>query len=616
MIVLGYSGFTRDSRLAKGVRSPLARPHQDFDSLFAFRDGEVPFPMFPLGYLGHDASAAIVSDGRVLACAAEERFTRTKHSLNLAGNTLLPRRAIAYCLETLDITMDDVDVVAHYCDFNPAAIAKRLELIRPGLSPDDAAKVEASYGDLYTHMMSHEAVLRQWESMMGRPPKDLIFVPHHEAHAASAYFPSGFDEALILTLDGTGETESSLLAFAKDHAMTELDRVQLPTSLGTLYLVITVFLGFKSLGDEYKVMGLSGYGDPKPYRDFFRSIVRLEENGRYSIPALGRLDFRELVTENLGPPRPPGEPLQARHSDIAAALQESLHEAVLHTLKNARFFTGADALCMAGGVALNCLLNAAVARSGLFKDIFVQPAASDEGCSVGAAMHVCCKRAGSAAHRCLHWEDVYLGPEYRPQEILDALVAKEDKLEWSIPGSLSRRVAQEIARGKVVGWFQGRMEFGPRALGNRSILGDPRDPGMKDRINAKVKRREPFRPFAPAVLEEEAADYFDLLGLPDSPFMLFAVPVKGAKTGVIPAVTHVDGTSRVQTVSRATNPRFWQLIADFEDLTGVPVILNTSFNVRNEPIVCSPADAIQCFLSTEIDALAIGDFLVFKRDKD
>lgn len=613
MVVLGYSGFTRDSRLASTSRSPLARPGQDFETIFTFRDGEVPFSMFPLGYLGHDASAAILVDGEVRACAAEERFTRTKHSLNLAGNTLLPRRAINYCLDALRIGPADVDVVAHYCDFGGAAIGRRLDLLRPFLSAEDASRVEASYEGLYTSMMSHDAVLRQYESLTGSRPKELAFVRHHDAHAASAFYPSGLEESLILTLDGTGETESSLLAFGSRSEITELRRTDLPTSLGTLYLLITVFLGFKSLGDEYKVMGLSGYGDPRPFRDFFRSVIDLGEDGVYATPSLGRLDFKELVIENLGRPRGPLEPVEARHADIAAALQESLHDAVLHTLKSARSDTRADSLCLAGGVALNCLLNASIARSGLFKRVFVQPAASDEGGSVGAALHAYHRLAGGRARRGDRWEHVYFGPEYGNDEILEALRRAQGRLEWSVPASLAGRVAGELARGKVVGWFQGRMEFGPRALGNRSILGDPRDPGMKDRINAKVKRREAFRPFAPAVLEEEAAEYFDLLGLADSPFMLFAVPVKAQKRATIPAVTHVDGTSRVQTVSRQTNPRFWELIAEFKKATGVPVILNTSFNVRNEPIVCSPDDAIQCFLSTDIDALAMGDYLVLKR---
>ena len=613
MIVLGYAGFTRDSRLAPGLRSPLAKPNQDFETIFTFRDGEVPFSMFPLGYLGHDASAAILVDGTVRACAAEERFTRTKHSLNLAGNTLLPRRAVRYCLESLKIGVSDVDVIAHYCDFGPLAIGRRLDLLRPFLSAEDAARVGRSYQGVYGNMMSHEAVARQCEGMTGRRPNELVFVRHHDAHAASAFYPSGFEEALILTLDGTGETESSLLALGRGREITELRRTYLPTSLGTLYLVITVFLGFKSLGDEYKVMGLSGYGDPRPFRDFFASIVERRENGGYATPALGRLNFKELVIENLGPPRRPSEPIQPRHANIAAALQESLQETVLHTLRSAHRDTGADSLCLAGGVALNCLLNASIARSGLFKRIFVQPAASDEGGSVGAALHAYHRLAGKDAKQDGHWDHVYFGPEYGNGEILAALALVQDKLDWSVPEFLPGRTAGLLEKGKVVGWFQGRMEFGPRALGNRSILGDPRDPGMKDRINAKVKRREAFRPFAPAVLEEEAAAYFDLLGLPDSPFMLFAVPVKAGRRQMLPAVTHVDGTSRLQTVSRRTNPRFWDLIAEFGKLAGVPAVLNTSFNVMDEPIVCTPEDAVRCFLSTEIDALAIGDFLVFKK---
>ena len=614
MIVLGYSGFTRDSRLASGNRSLFAKANQGFENLFSFREGEIPFPLFPLGFFGHDASAALVVDGEVVACAAEERFTRTKHSLNLAGNTLLPKNAVAYCLNFAGLKIDNVDIIAHYCDFQESTIEERFRLVRPFLSAQKAALVQDAYQRVYQKMLRRESVIAQLSQMQGIVPKSFLPVRHHEAHAASAFYLSGFDESLILTLDGTGELESSLLAVGSGSAMRELSRVFLPTSLGTIYLILTVYLGFHSLGDEYKVMGLAAYGEPERYRSFFDSLILLENDGRYSTPLSARADFKDLLVRALGEPRRPDAAVEGRHADIAAALQEALQRAVLHTLKHARAATGLDRLCLAGGVALNCSLNGAIARSGLFQDIFVQPAASDEGCSVGAALHAFHQAAGRGPPGSTkRWEHVYLGPGYSQEEILQALQRHGENLRWLPQEDIAGAAAARLARGQVVGWFQGRMEFGPRALGNRSILGDPRDEAMKDRINAKVKRREPFRPFAPSVLEEEASAYFDLSGLASSPFMLFTLPVRAEQRPLIPAVTHVDGTARIQSVSRQANPLFWELIWKFKQLTGIPLVLNTSFNVRNEPIICSPEDAIRCFLSTDIDCLAIDRYLVEKR---
>ncbi len=613
MYTLGYSGFTRDARAGPGIRSPLAKTRQTFDSIFDFREGEVPFSMFPLGYFGHDASAALLRDGNVIACAAEERFTRLKYSLNLAGNTLLPRHAIEYCLRAGGISIHDVGMVAHYCDFTSDVVEKRCDLLRPYCSPGEAACVEESYRQVFQNMMATEVVREQFCRMTGEVP---LFVPvrHHLAHAASAYYPSGFDEALILTIDGTGEIESSLLAVGRGDVITELRSALLPTSLGELYLIVTVYLGFKSLGDEYKVMGLASYGDPGKFRDVFQDLVHLDGNGSYSTPRLATPGLRELLLLRLGPARDPQAPFEGRHADVAAALQGALQEAILHTLRSARDETGMPNLCMAGGVALNCTLNGAIARSGLFRNVFVQPASSDEGCSLGAALYASARAGKMVGAPDRRWDHVYWGPEYSCAEILASLESLKDRLCWERSPSITTTAAESLASGKVVGWFQGRMEFGPRALGNRSILADPRDAAMKERINAKVKRREPFRPFAPAVIEEVAPEYFHMTGMRSSPFMLFTVAVREEKRSVIPAVTHVDGSARIQTVSRKTNPRFARLIEEFGTLTGVPVLLNTSFNVKNEPIVCSPKDALLCFLSTDIDCVALGDFFVRKRE--
>jgi carbamoyltransferase len=612
MWTLGYSGFTRDARLGRGFRSPYAKTKQDFKSIFDFRDGEVPFSMFPLGYFGHDASAALLHDGDIVACAAEERFTRVKYSLNLTGNTLLPRHAIEFCLKQGGITIGDVDVVAHYCNFTQSAIEQREQLLKPSLAADEIELVNRSYAEIFRTMMDPRVVMEHFEGMTGVCPKEFVPVRHHLAHAASAFYPSGFDEALILTLDGTGELESALLSIGRGNTISELAATFLPTSLGALYLIITVYLGFKSLGDEYKVMGLASYGDPKRYRGIFEHLVTLNGNGSHDTPLLARSELQEFLLRTLGPARTHDGSFENRHADIAASLQESVNKAVVHMLAQARTETGLQDLCLAGGVALNCTLNGVLARSGLFRRIFVQPAANDEGCSVGAAMYVTRSRLREKMVPAQQWTHVYWGPEYTEKEILEVLETERGRVVWSRVDSITQTIAREIARGNVAAWFQGRMEFGPRALGNRSILGDPRDAAMKDKINETVKRRESFRPFAPAVLAEDATAYFDMTGLQDSPFMLFAVPVLEHMKEVIPAVTHVDGTARIQTVSRKTNPRFWQLIAAFKELTGVSVLLNTSYNVKNEPIVCSPRDALTCFLSTNIDCAAIGDFFVQK----
>jgi carbamoyltransferase len=612
MFVLGYSGFTRDSRMGVGQRSTFAKTDQGFDSIFEFRDGEVPFSMFPLGYFGHDASATLLKDGCVVACAAEERFTRVKYSLNLAGNTLLPRNAIRYCLNAAGIGIQDVDLVAHYCGFTPALVQRRLDLLRPFLTADQADTVRRSFSQVYDGMMDRQVVVRQFAEMTGMAPRVFVPVRHHLAHAASAFFPSGFDEALILTIDGTGEVESAMTGIGRNGQIEHLGSTLLPTSLGALYLIVTVFLGFRSLGDEYKIMGLASYGDPSRYRNVFRSLVVTDHSGKYYTPGLAEPGLKELFLREFGPPRLHNDPVEARHADIAAALQEALNNAVLGVLSSAREGTGQRNLCMAGGVALNCTMNGVIARSGLFDRIFVQPAAGDEGCSVGAAYAAAMAAGVIPSENVMSWNHAHWGPAFTDEDVVRALNDHADLVRWRRCPKIASVVAEELSRGRVAGWFQGRMEFGPRALGHRSILADPRDARMKDLLNEKVKRRESFRPFAPAVLEERASDYFDMTGLGTSPFMLFTVPVREDARALIPAVTHVDGTARVQTVSRDTNPLFWSLISEFGRITGVPVVLNTSYNVRNEPIVCTPADALRCFLGTEIDCVALGEYFVEK----
>jgi carbamoyltransferase len=612
MYVLGYSGFTRDSRFSLGSRNPFAKTRQGFDNIFNFREGEIPFQLFPLGFFGHDAAAALIKDGKIIACAAEERFNRVKYSLNLAGNTLLPQNAIKYCLDSARITIDDVDIIAHYCDFTIPVIKKRLSLLKPFVSKEKFLLIRESYQNIYDHMMDRDVLINQFQKMTGQCPKSFVQVNHHMAHASSAFFPSGFNKSIIFTIDGCGETESSLLAVGHKKEIQEIKRLDLPNSLGTLYLITTVFLGFKSLGDEYKVMGLAGYGKPEKYRKFFQYLINLEADGLYSMDNMANSNFKQILIGGLGHPRKPEDPITNRHRDIAAALQESLNTTVLHTLGYARKDTNISKLCMAGGVALNSMLNGAIVQSGLFDDIFIQPASSDEGCSLGAAYYAYVQSLSDNHVKLSRLTNVYFGPSYRESEIREDLKRFKDDLSWEYILNVNKIIAMEIAAGKVVGWFQGRMEFGPRALGNRSILADPRPSGMKERINAKIKHREEFRPFAPAVLEEDADTFFKLDGLKSSPYMLFVVPVRKEQQKKIPAVTHVDGTARIQTVSKKTNKKFWELLLEYKKRTGIPVILNTSFNVMNEPIVCNPVDAIRCFLSTDIDLLVMENYVVRK----
>jgi len=469
MYVLGYSGFTRTLSAGKGVRNSFAKTHQNFHDIFDFREGEVPFSLFPLGYFGHDASAALIKDGVIIACASEERFTRIKFSLNLVGNTLLPSNAINYCLKTAGITIKDVDVVAHYCNFTEEVIEQRINLLRPFVTEKTIELVEISYKHIYEEMMSREVVMDQFAEMMGIYPKKFIPVRHHLAHAASAYYPSGFNPALIFTIDGTGELESSLLAIGKDKDIREMQSFCLPTSLGALYLIITMYLGFKSLGDEYKVMGLASYGNPARYQDVFRQLVTIEPEGNYSSNLLTHPELKKFLLQNLGPERESTDEFETRHADIASSLQEVLHSAILHALRNAKQITEITNLCMAGGVALNCTLNGVIAKSGLFNNIFIQPASSDEGCSVGAAYYAYTQLDGNTEIP-VPWNHVYYGPEFEDASILDMLNLYAGSIRWVKEENIAAKVAMEIANGKVAGWFQGRMEFGPRALGNRSIL--------------------------------------------------------------------------------------------------------------------------------------------------
>lgn len=538
----------------------------------------------------HDGAVVLVEDGEVVAAIEEERLNRIKHS------NKFPVRALRFCLEQRGARIEDVERIAfyateEYCD----ALLARLHLTRP---------------DMKRRLTAREVV---WEQLRREfdteiDPSRITFVRHHLAHAASAFALSGFERSLVVAIDGYGDFLSGLVAFGEGPALTEIATFPQDKSLGILYLDVIQFIGYGSF-DEYKVMGLAPYGDPAVYRAELQSLYQLLPDGGYE------LDLDRIVPTLLGkvPVRKKGEPFQQEHKDLAAALQESLEKIVLHVLRHHREATGLDRLCLAGGVAHNCTMNGKVLASGLFEDVFVQPAAHDAGCALGAALLA--SQEGGHPVRRQRMQHVFLGSDIgAAPAVLAELQAWSGFLEIERPEDLARRTAELIAGGAAVGWVQGRSEFGPRALGNRSILADPRPAENKNRINAIVKKREGYRPFAPSVLEEDVREVFVVPPGTDSlPFMIFVVDVRPEKRGLLGAITHVDGTARIQTVSRETNPAYWELINAFKELTGVPLLLNTSFNNNVEPIVDSVEDAVVCFLTTGLDYLVVGDYLAKKR---
>lgn len=562
----------------------------------------------------HDSSACLVQAGAVVAAAEEERFSRIKHAKRATPYMAhaLPFNAIDYCLAAGGIALSDLDHVAY--SFDPFMLldddrrSPRFDLPRdaveasagPGYEPWESiflAGVTAAPRMLADDVPFH---LRDRFSPNGHAqPFSFQFVEHHIAHAASAFFPAPFDRAAILTLDGRGEDVSTLMAVGQGRAIDKVQEVRLPSSLGLLYERVTEHLGFLRSSDEYKVMALASYGVPR-YADDVRSLIHWCGDGRYEIlPA--RLE------NVVGPPRAPKAPFAPRHFDVAASLQLVLEEAALRIADWLYDQTGEENLCLAGGVALNCVMNARLQRESKFRRVWVQPAAGDAGTSLGAALWLWAKQVEDYSGERWQMHDVYLGPEFDDDQVAAAL----EHAQLAIPRSpdIADAAAGCLAEGKVVGWFQGRMEFGPRALGARSILASPADPAMMLRLNL-LKDREDFRPVAPAVLEEAAAEYFE--GCQQSPFMLFVYNVRPERAARVPAIRHVDGTARAQTVSATESPLFHRLISRFRDRTGLPMVVNTSFNTRSQPIVCTPQDALACFYTSPIDALALGNFLLTK----
>ena len=559
-----------------------------------------------------DAAAAILKDGILVAAAEEERFNRVKHS---AG---FPARAIRYCLEEAGITARDLDHIA--ISRRPVThLEKEIFFIvsgRPSYSKHIRQRLQS--------VMDHRDVADEMDRAVGRGMRAEIHdVEHHEAHLASSFFVSPFSEAALLSLDLFGDFCSTMLGRGRDNEIEVLDKVIFPHSLGLFYTMVTQYLGFPKYGDEGKVMGLAPYGEPK-YLDRMRDIVRLDPKGLFKLnldyfthhvhgvdmswdevtPAMAPV-YSEKMIETFGLPRGSDEPVEDRHRDLARSLQCAFEEAVIHVAKRLREMAPSENLALAGGVALNCVTNSRLLKETPFKNVFIQPAAGDAGTAVGAAFHVWNQTLGFP--RLYRLGDVFTGPSYADGEIEAAL--DEAGLCYDAPPDLADAVTKLVADGKIVGLFEGRMEFGPRALGNRSILADPRNPEMRQILNDRIKFREPFRPFAASIIEEKVDEWFYWKG--PSPYMLFVHHVREEKRSEIPAVVHVDGTCRVQTVSKTVSPLYHSIIRRFGEKTGVPMILNTSFN-ENEPIVCTPDDAIACFEGTKMDALVIGGYLVLK----
>ena len=561
----------------------------------------------------HDSSACLIKDGKLIAAAEEERFTQIKHGKRpIPFSTYeLPFHAIDYCLKIADIHLNDVDHIAY--SFDPYLLLgdekgkAKIEIpLEPGMesgpskwtSPWDPlflssiVNAPAQLLDGYPHHLQKRFKGAQ------RNKAKWHFVEHHIAHAASAYYPSGYNSAAVMTLDGRGEIATTTYNIGKGNEMTRIGQVNMPHSLGLLYERVTSYLGFLHSSDEYKVMALASYGKPV-FVDDFRDMIHVGENGQYTID-------NERLEERFGPSRTKNDPFTEHHFNIAHSLQFVLEEVVLQLVNWLHEETGEENLCLAGGVALNCVLNARIRDKGPFKNVWVQPASGDAGTALGAAIWVDVQEHKSSDKN-YEMPHAYWGPDYSDEEI-------EKFLQWAkVPYRKLNNVAEETAdilvQNKIIGWFQGRMEFGPRALGSRSILASPIDPSMQAKLN-EVKDREDFRPVAPVVLEEDAAEWFKDANY--SPFMLFVYNVNEDKADKIPAVRHVDGTARIQTVNEKQHTQYYELLKAFKKKTGVPVLVNTSFNTLGKPIVCTPRDAVECFWSSPFDALVIGSYLIEK----
>ncbi|NWG92537.1 MAG: carbamoyltransferase [Parvularculaceae bacterium] len=588
----------------------------------------------------HDSAAAIVVDGEIVAAAQEERFSRVKH------DPRFPRGAVSYCLDEAGCGLDGVDHVAFF--EKPLIKFERLLETYLATAPKGFRSFQMAIPVWMKEKLFQKSGLKKsLKKLKGGDAWNgsLLFTEHHQSHAASAYFASPFDRAAVLTMDGVGEWCTTSIGKGLGNRLEIEREIHFPHSIGLLYSAFTFYAGFKVNSGEYKLMGLAPYGEPKYARAILDNLIDLRDDGSFRLDqkffdyctglTMTGGEFDKLFG---GPPRKPEERLTQREMDIAASIQEVTELAVMGLAREAKRTTGEKSLCLAGGVALNCVANGKLLKEGVFDSIWIQPAAGDAGGALGAALAVWHqfheKPLAPLGGRQDRMRGAYLGPAYEQADIERRLTAAGARFKSLDDAAIIDSTAAALAEGKAVGWMQGRMEFGPRALGARSILGDPRSPTMQKLLNLKVKYRESFRPFAPSVLREDVADWFDLDG--DSPYMLLVAGVKRERTrkmsereeslfGIdklnvarseIPAVTHVDYSARVQTVHKETNPRYWALIDAFKRRTGCPVLVNTSFNVRGEPIVMTPEDAFRCLMGTEIDVLVVGNCLLLKEDQN
>jgi carbamoyltransferase len=585
----------------------------------------------------HDSAAALIEDGRIVAAAQEERFSRRKH------DAAFPHSAIAYCLAEAGVTADELDHVVFYD--KPFLKFERLLETYIALAPRGFASFKMSIPLWLREKLFQKNLLRDELRTFSEnfDKSRLLFCEHHLSHAASAFYPSPFDEAAVLTMDGVGEWATTSAAIGNGHRLEITREIHFPHSLGLLYSAVTYYTGFKVNSGEYKVMGLAPYGEPKYAKLILDNLIDLKPDGSFRLDmsyfnyCTGFTMTNDRFAALFGEPvRKPDQLLTPFHMDVAASIQAVLDEAVLRLTRSLAKQTSSRNLCLAGGVALNCVANGKVLREGRFENIWIQPAAGDAGGAVGSALaaYHLFKDQPRKTNGADGMSGAFLGPSYPQDEIERRLTAAGAKFAVAAEDDMIETTAQALSQQKAVGWFQGRMEFGPRSLGARSILGDPRSPEMQKNLNLKVKYRESFRPFAPAVLREDVADWFELGS--DSPYMLVVADVRQDKrrqmTAVeqalfgidrlnvarsdIPAVTHVDYSARIQTVHGETNPLFHALLTRFKALTGCPVLVNTSFNVRGEPIVCTPEDAFRCFMGNELDLLVVGNCVLRKAEQD
>lgn len=586
----------------------------------------------------HDSSACLLKEGSIVAAAQEERFTRIKHDASF------PTNSIKYCLKEANIESEEIEFIVFH--EKPFLKYERLLETYLAFAPKGFKSFSMSM-PLWVKdkLFQKKKIKKEINEIFGKKfSSKILFSEHHLSHAASAFFPSPFDSAAILTIDGVGEWTTTSVAIGKGNKLCIKKEIHFPHSLGLLYSAFTYYTGFRVNSGEYKIMGLAPYGKPKYYEKIKKHLIKIYDDGSFYLDmtffnyatglTMTNKNFDSLFD---GPPRKPESKLTQREMDLAASVQKITEEIVVKIASHIAEETKEENLCLAGGVALNCVANGVLQRKKIFKNIWIQPASGDAGCALGAALavhHLKKKYKKNKIDYLDLMKGSYLGPKYSNDEIKKALVEIGAKFHYYSTEEMIKKTAKGIFEGKAVGWMQGRMEFGPRALGSRSILGDPRSPKMQKQLNLKVKYRESFRPFAPSILSEKLSEWFELKD--DSPYMLLVDYVKKEKRtemsdaekklfGIeklnisrseVPAITHVDYSSRIQTVHKKTNPLYHALLTEFEKISGCPIVVNTSFNVRGEPIVCTPLDAFKCFMGTEMDILSIGDFILYKDEQN